>query len=409
MRRKIIERALRLTRALIPSITEKHVLSHAVKKAPSFMNADVSSSATHTINSDEKLKSFVSVDEILNRDIEDVSWIIPDILPEGGIVLLAGPPAHFKTFLAFDMARCISLGEPFLGREVKTKTVFYIDKENPNIVQKSYLKTLGVTNECPLKIWPHWQETQPPILTDKIYIELAQDKPLMIFDSFIRFYPDGTDENSSTHMAKVMGYLRALTREGATVLILHHAGKPDDSKYRGSSDILGAVDMGFTIKSVKKLGERGAELKLECLKSRYSIEKDISIRFLPADGVMKFADVSIESTRKQAEEENKQMQDIWQILKEIEGTDCPNQETLIQTVNEKLKISEHPIRALLTTGLGRYWNNRPGGRTGTALIYSHIPESSSAPQHIYSTEELQSLGEAQEDADDEQCLTEVEA
>jgi hypothetical protein len=41
--------------------------------------------------------------------------------------------------------------------------------------------------------------------------------------------------------------LRSLAATGATVVALHHPGKSEPSNYRGSTDILGAVDVGFKL------------------------------------------------------------------------------------------------------------------------------------------------------------------
>jgi len=47
-----------------------------------------------------------------------------------------------------------------------------------------------------------------------------------------------------------MKHLRRLAEVGATILILHHRSKTEGSKYRGSTDILAAVDVAYALEEV---------------------------------------------------------------------------------------------------------------------------------------------------------------
>jgi hypothetical protein len=104
-------------------------------------------------------------------------------------------------------------------------------------------------------------------------LQIARErKPLIIFDSLIRFH--SCDENSATEMAQVMQDLRALANAGATVIVLHHRAKSETSRYRGSSDIAGGVDVAFSVSRDRQAGI----VKLECFKSRFSEEFSVTLR-----------------------------------------------------------------------------------------------------------------------------------
>ena len=124
-----------------------------------------------------------------------------------------------------------------------------------------------------LRIWGGWLPDEPPAIGDARLLQIARRwTPLIIFDSLIRFH-DG-DENSATEMAPVMAELRALAHPGATVVVLHHRAKNEASRYRGSSDILGGVDLAFAVSR-----DRDASLlKLQCFKSRFASEFAITLR-----------------------------------------------------------------------------------------------------------------------------------
>jgi hypothetical protein len=73
-------------------------------------------------------------------------------------------------------------------------------------------------------------------------------KPLIIFDSLIAF--SDADEQSATEMRRHLTFYRRLADLGATVLLLHHTGKSENSKqYRGSSDIKASVDSAFLLET----------------------------------------------------------------------------------------------------------------------------------------------------------------
>jgi hypothetical protein len=370
----------------------------------------VRSSATpQYINKDKKLKSFlIPVRDILNGETEPTKWIIQDILPEGAIVLISAPPAHYKTFLALDIGRSVSVGEPFLGRKTQQKTVYYIDKENPKAVQKDYLQKLEVSEDCTMVFWPHWckDKDEPPFFPKEIYLELAKETPLIIFDSFIRFYPRGTDENSSTDMSTVMKFLRALTKEGATVLVIHHTGKGEESLYRGSSDILGAVDMAFSIKNRAKKNEK-TTFDLKCIKSRFSLEKDISVEVISDENKLRFEDASLMAEREREQKETNNMEALKELIARYEGHETPNQTEVIKKASEELHLPERTTYDLLNKGDGKYWTTIPGGKTSTAKIYRIIKESSVASQDIYIIEKPKSLDDIQEDSLEPEvtCLT----
>lgn len=338
----------------------------------------------------EERRYLIRVEDILTGDSESIKWLIDDLLPEGGIALLTAPPSHFKTFLSLDMARCISQGIPFLGRRTERKTVYYIEKENPKSVIRLYIEKLGITSDVPLKVWPSWVDKEPPAFPDEIYLELAKERPLIVFDSLIRFYPKGTDENSSTDMAGVMGFLRRLTKAGATVLILHHKGKGEGSDYRGSSDIHGGVDIAYSVKKV----ENSYILTLKCFKSRFNIERDIPIEVISDDYSIRFEDASQKITQEREEKETEKMEAIKSLIGELEN---PNQTTLIEEAKKRLNLSKHEVRSLLLKGEGRYWISDAGKRG--ALTYKTLNSTFPAFQDIYSGEKLESSKDSQEEAE----------
>jgi 5S rRNA maturation endonuclease (ribonuclease M5) len=328
----------------------------------------------------DERKFITSIEDILTEDTEPITWIVEEFLPEGGITLLTAPPSHYKTFMALALAGSVSQGVHFLGRTTQQKTIYYIEKENPRSVLKSYLTKLGVSKTNPLKVWPSWTEKEPPTFPDEVYLELAKEKPLMIFDSMIRFYPKGTEENSSTDMAQIMSFFRSLTKAGATILVLHHKGKGDSSDYRGSSDILGGVDIAYTIKRP----ENSNNLTLKCIKSRFSMEKDIPIEVISDDTNIRFEDATQKVTQAREREETEKLESLRDVICNFEEKEnkSPNQSELINLSKEK-GISKNETLELLKRGEGQFWKSESNGR-GKAIHYKSIETTFPPFQPIYS-------------------------
>ncbi len=203
----------------------------------------------------------------------------------------------------------------FLGRACAPMYALYLDRENPFSVVRERMALLGITSlgvsprdgdrknvviqsgakPClpagrdllhppqtepstsgrhhEARYWGGWLPDPAPCIGDIRLLHAARErKPLIIFDSLIRFH--GADENSATEMAAAMQDLRALANAGATVILLHHRAKSETSRYRGSSDIAGGVDLAISVSRDRSAGI----IKLDCFKSRFSEEFSIALR-----------------------------------------------------------------------------------------------------------------------------------
>jgi len=74
---------------------------------------------------------FWSSGELGRAEIEPVQMIVEGLsLPEGGSLLLAGPPGVGKSWVALDLGICLASGEPFLGQyQVIPRNVIFFDEE----------------------------------------------------------------------------------------------------------------------------------------------------------------------------------------------------------------------------------------------------------------------------------------
>ncbi|MBI2986465.1 MAG: AAA family ATPase [Deltaproteobacteria bacterium] len=306
---------------------------------------------------------------------ESVDWLVDNLIPKGCVVLLTAPPGSYKTFFALSLGRSVGQGEPFLGRALEAASVTYVDRENPRSVLSSRLKAVGPSPN--LTLWPLWAEPEPPLLGDKSYLTLASDRSLLVFDSLRRFHTGS--ENAPEEMAVVMGYLRELTKPGATVLVLHHTGKAEGSIYRGTTEILAGVDVAFSLEKDKQqtrvLGTP-VPLTLRCVKHRFIEEPTLSLEFAVEGERVVFRDVTASRQEEREEDKREKLEEIQEVIQKLEreqGT--PNQTQVLRALKNTLNIGKNAALNLLGRGEGSHWRSEPKDGSRRYQTLSPFPET----------------------------------
>lgn len=196
----------------------------------------------------------ITDEELSNLELEDIEWIIKDLIPRGGLVLIAGKSKTLKSFITTLMGFCVSYGLKFLGEyETSEGKWLYIDEENPKMMTKGRnelirnglnippTKEFGYILHGNIKVDKQGEVT-------KLIRFIEEFKPeVVVLDSLIRFLSASTDENSSTDISNIFTTLRQISIDyDVAFVIIHHMGKAGDKKgidkVRGSTDIVNAVD-----------------------------------------------------------------------------------------------------------------------------------------------------------------------
>ena len=219
------------------------------------------------------IRDWDEIPDVLAMSAPRIEWLVEGIIPKASVTLIAGEPGSYKSWLALCLLRGVACGGKFLERQCVPLDILYLDRENPLPVVRERMAIVGIDSLGCAKYWGGWLSDAAPVIGDARLLQIAREhRPLIIFDSLIRFH--SSDENSATEMAQVMQNLRALANAGATVIVLHHRAKSETSRYRGSSDIAGGVDVAFSVSR-----DRQAEIvKLECFKTRFSQEFSMTLR-----------------------------------------------------------------------------------------------------------------------------------
>lgn len=192
--------------------------------------------------------------DLAKLDIPQPSWVINRLIPDGGITILSTAPAHFKTWLAFDIAIHVAHGAPLFDRfETAQKNVLIIDKESGAGLLRERLHMLGITDSSPIAVATDEDFTLDET-TAKTLIAYCERSHigLIIFDSLTRLH--NADENKAQDMSAVMGDFKRLAQAGLAVLLIHHNRKPSRgqpggaNEMRGSGDIYAACDVQISMK-----------------------------------------------------------------------------------------------------------------------------------------------------------------
>lgn len=204
----------------------------------------------HGVVSDDVQTLALKTDQDL-LNLPPMDWIIEGILPEKSMVVVYGPPKQYKSFIVQAMAWAISSGCNWMGYPTVQSPVLYIAGEGEWGMKKRYA-AWRIKNGIPL-------DASFPFFSYGRSINLADDRQV---DMLIRSVPPETklivldtlnrcmegDENSAADVrAFVSGCDRVKEETGATIVIVHHSGKDAKKGMRGSSALLGAVDVAISV------------------------------------------------------------------------------------------------------------------------------------------------------------------
>jgi hypothetical protein len=264
-----------------------------------------------------------SVDELFT--LEPPEWLIEGLMPTRALAVHFGPSASAKSFVALDWALSIATGRDWCGRKVKPGPVIYVVGEG----------TSGISRRVSAWMLHHGVDRVPdaffllqaPVLMSPADVtalvsairQRSNEAALIVFDTLARAFVGG-EENSAKDMGLLVGGCQQLQIEtGATVLVIHHAGKPKGKKAaameRGSSALRAAAEVVIaqskkgdlvTVENEKqKDDEQFPAIKLRMRVLNLGVDEKTgkpitSCVLVPADGIV--PDVQVEAPRSNGSE-----------------------------------------------------------------------------------------------------------
>lgn len=214
-------------------------------------------------------------DELLTRDLDDINYIVPDYLVEGGLHSIAGPSGVGKTRYISLLIACLMTGRTDVmglpaGRPARV--MYFANEERAEDVERRVKATMHANNltggtkplirgkdngTLRLLRQVDGRACRDDRVIDMIIQQIRETgTEIVIFDPFNTL--GGDEENSAVAVSEVMDALREITAAtGVAIIFIHHTPKDraespdalrgDNNAWRGSGAIYSALDMGFTL------------------------------------------------------------------------------------------------------------------------------------------------------------------
>lgn len=227
----------------------------------------------------------ITAQELLNKELPPVKYLIDGILPEGVSMITAAPKTG-KSWLVLDMAIKIASGEPFWGKKTEPSGVLYLSLEDSWQRLQSRCKLLCNENR-PDNLYFHIEV--PNIengFFDNIQAMLKEhhDIKLIIIDTF-QYIRGSACNRESTYQydSREVGLLKKFALENhISIFLVHHVRKMKDSSnpfnmISGTNGIMGAVDTAIVIDKETRKSDRATLF----ITGRDVSESDLLIRWNP--------------------------------------------------------------------------------------------------------------------------------
>lgn len=218
---------------------------HLVKAASNYQR-------THTVRSMRELLAI--------RDSPD-KWLVKNMIPNTGKVIVYGKSNHYKTTIILDLCVAMSSDQLFMnGIKVnKYGPVLIISTEGSIYDTRDRLAAHARAHGINPAILPLFHCQEPFMLDDisdfrELESYIAEIKPIMVVLDPLRSFFAG-EENSATEVTKLQRNIDKLTTKYETAfVIIHHQGKHSETP-RGSSSWVGWADTVLHVTANKlKLG-----------------------------------------------------------------------------------------------------------------------------------------------------------
>ncbi len=181
-------------------------------------------------------------------------YLVKDLIPREGLVVVWGPPKCGKSFWTFDLVMHPALGWEYRGRKVKKGAVIYVACEGQQgfrarieAFRQRHLSEEAA--DVPFYLIPASLDliAEHADLVVAIQAELGSTKPAAVVLDTLNRSIQG-DENSSEDMT---AYIRAAgaiqAAFGCVVIVVHHCGV-EGKRPRGHTSLTGACDVQIAVK-----------------------------------------------------------------------------------------------------------------------------------------------------------------
>lgn len=217
-----------------------------------------------------------NVGDLISKGVPEFKWIVQDMIPKQGFVILGGAPGSGKSFFSMHVTNSIVSGKP-VGNYfdvIESGNVLYIDEENGFVTILNRFQKLakgqhidvGTMNNIKLVVFESVQIDTFDGYTKLIALIEKYEPKIIVLDSLVRMMAG--NENDATDVRMIFDNIRKILKEHEVCFIaLHHTSKTANGKdqygLRGSGDFSAAADVVITFTNKKDF------FKVEVVKNRH--------------------------------------------------------------------------------------------------------------------------------------------
>ena len=213
-------------------------------------------------------------------------WLVRGLLIEKTTSIISADSGAFKSFILLDMAICIALGRPYLGRETKQGNVVYVAAEGFYTIYERAL-AWSIHHDCELPENLHILDI-PVNLADEdtlaLFAQALRDiEPVFIVLDTLSQNASGMNENDNAAMADFIRGMMLLGKHiGAHVTVLHHNAKSTGA-FRGAGSIKANADAHITLDKPDNAPDDDYTVFMRCEKQRGKPFAPFTLRGIKVD------------------------------------------------------------------------------------------------------------------------------
>ena len=220
----------------------------------------------HVIKEDQLIKMIMESQDVLAGNIyksinaatriaeglPELNWLVENRIPKTDLTIIGGKPKVGKTRLSIGLARCLLMGEEFLDvKPAGLSKIILITDDQSDADSGQMMQAAGIYEHPNLYWSKKCRYTENDI--NRVLKDINTfDEPIVILDSFrSTTRTTGVRENEQEAGMILYDLKHAITEEGGTFILLHHANKDNNNvgvdALSGNTAISGAANTVLTI------------------------------------------------------------------------------------------------------------------------------------------------------------------
>ena len=209
---------------------------------------------------------FPTMAAFLDMDLSPPEFLIADMLPVGGIGIVAAKPDVGKSTLLRTLAVAVAKGDSWLGRSVKQGPVLLCQFEEIAPFARDHLVQMGATRETP--IFP-FMGSRPESFPDILASWAARHRPaLIIMDTLAKAAPECKDWNALNDVESALAPFLAIARSNNAAMLFAHWNKKSESMDAGD-DLMGSTAIRGNMDHTLAITLSGEKRTIKTVSQRY--------------------------------------------------------------------------------------------------------------------------------------------